>query len=250
MDFVKVEKQILDFLEKSLKETSCDNFIVGVSGGIDSAVVSALCSKTGIKTYGLILPSECSDPIHMIHAIEHCEQFNISYGAICITPVMKGFKALVGGFTDQRKGNVAARMRMTMLYDHSAKENGVVVGTSNLSERMLGYGTIYGDLACAFNPIGEIFKTEIFEFARYLKINDEIINKAPSADLWKDQSDEKELGYTYKELDSVLMQIYKKEYDENDLKSRFGDDIVDFVLKRIKNNKFKLCLPGIAEVRS
>ncbi|MBQ2430471.1 MAG: NAD(+) synthase, partial [Campylobacter sp.] len=125
----------------------------------------------------------------------------------------------------------------------------VVVGTSNLSERLLGYGTIYGDMACAFNPIGEIFKTEIFEFAKFLKIDNKIIKKAPSADLWDGQSDEKDLGYSYKNLDKVLAEIYDKNANLDDLKAKFGENLVNFVTTRIKTNKFKLIQPKIAKIR-
>ena len=152
---------------------------------------------------------------------------------------------------------------MSLLYDYSAAKRGVVVGTSNLSERMLGYGTIYGDLACAFNPIGEILKTDLFKFAKILCIDDAIIKKAPSADLWENQSDERELGYSYEILDSVLRDIFSHEalrtkfrsgeqITANDLKylqnSRHNQELVKFIVRRILKNNFKLRAPAVARI--
>ena len=135
----------------------------------------------------------------------------------------------------------------------------LVVGTSNKSERLLGYGTIFGDMACALNPIGELFKSEIFEFADFLGVDKAIINKAPSADLWENQSDESELGYSYKELDGALDFILKGLGNSRIPKTeilggRILDDkipsagILEFCKKRMKNNAFKLNTPAIAKV--
>lgn len=135
---------------------------------------------------------------------------------------------------------------MNLLFDYSAQKNAVVVGTSNLSERILGYGTIYGDLACGFNPLGEITKTEIFEFAKYLKIPKNIIEKAPSADLWENQTDESDFGFTYEQIDKVIFEIFIKK--QKDAKEKFDKNLVDFVLNSYKKNSFKLKMPKIARI--
>ena len=250
MNYENLEKELLKFLENSLKKTNQKNFIIGISGGLDSAVVSALCAKiASAKTLGVILPTKYSNSKNLAHAISHCKKFKFQHEIIEIQGFIDEFLKIQPNSTKLEIGNFTARIRMNLLFDYSAKNHGVVVGTSNLSERLLGYGTIYGDMACAFNPIGEIFKSEIFEFAKFLKIDDEIINKAPSADLWEGQSDEKDLGYSYKNLDKVLLQIYDKKANLKDLKVEFGDEIVKFVTNRIKNNKFKLTQPKIAKVR-
>ena len=138
---------------------------------------------------------------------------------------------------------------MNILYDISSKTNSVVVGTSNKSEIMLGYGTIYGDTACAFNPIGEIFKSDLFEFASYLGICKDIIEKKPSADLWSGQSDEDELGYSYKTLDEVLKVISKNvDISKDELSKQFDEKLANSVLKRFNNNKFKTQIPPIAKI--
>lgn len=251
MNFANLEKELLVFLESSLKKTKQKNFIIGISGGLDSAVVSALCTKVkGAKTLGVIMPTKFSNSKNLDDATRHCDKFKIPFQIIQIQPFIDEFLKIQPNSTELEIGNFTARIRMNLLFDYSAKNHGVVVGTSNLSERLLGYGTIYGDMACAFNPIGEIFKTEIFEFAKFLKIDNKIIDKAPSADLWEGQSDESDLGYSYKNLDRVLIQIYDKKANLKDLKVKFGDEIVKFVTNRIKTNKFKLIQPKIAKVRN
>ena len=141
-------------------------------------------------------------------------------------------------------------MRMSVLYDVSSREKSLVVGTSNRSEILLGYGTIFGDTACAINPIGEIYKSDEFEFARILGVTNTILNKAPSADLWEGQSDEEELGHTYKEMDDLL----KIMVDENKskielLKLGFEEEFINKIEYRIKANAFKGKLPTIAKIR-
>ena len=169
----------------------------------------------------------------------------IKYEIISIEPFLQAFRDSQNDEISRiRLGNFAARVRMSLLYDFSAKISGVVVGTSNLSERMLGYGTIYGDLACAFNPIGELFKTEIFEFAKFLNIDEKIISKAPSADLWEGQSDEGDLGYDYASLDEILRAILRKKS-----LAKFDQETINFIQNRIKNNKFKLKMPKILHLK-
>ena len=250
MDYKNLEYKLVEFLEKSLKKTKQKNFIIGISGGLDSAVVSALCAKVkGAKTLGVIMPTKFSNSKNLDDAISHCNKFKIPFEIIQIQPFIDEFLKIQPNSTKLEIGNFTARIRMNLLFDYSAKNHGVVVGTSNLSERLLGYGTIYGDMACAFNPIGEIFKTEIFEFAKFLKIDNKIIIKAPSADLWTGQSDEKDLGYSYNNLDKVLAKIYDKNANSDDLKAKFGENLVNFVTTRIRTNKFKLIQPKIAKIR-
>jgi NAD+ synthase len=149
-----------------------------------------------------------------------------------------------------RIGNYSARVRMSVLYDISSRDSSIVVGTSNKSELLLGYGTIFGDIACAINPIGEIYKSDEFEFARYLGVIDEIINKKPSADLWENQTDEDELGYTYKQMDDVLkLLVDEKKTKEEIVSLGHDDELVDMLKYRIKANEFKGKLPVIANIK-
>jgi NAD+ synthase len=138
---------------------------------------------------------------------------------------------------------------MAILFDQSAKYNSLVLGTSNKSEILLGYGTWYGDLASAINPIGDLYKSEVFEFAKYLGVNEEIIKKPPSADLWEGQSDEDELGYSYKEIDEVFYELIEKRRTPKEvIDDGFDKELTLMLDKRIYQNQFKRKMPIIAKI--
>ena len=126
----------------------------------------------------------------------------------------------------------------------------MVIGTSNKSELLLGYGTIFGDLASAFNPIGDLYKSEIFEFAKFLGINEEIISKPPSADLWEGQSDEDDLGYSYAQIDEVLAKFVDERWTKKELLEIYDNNLVEMLLKRVYQNQFKRKMPLIAKLKS
>lgn len=250
MDFTNLEKDLLIFLEKNLKATGRKNFILGVSGGLDSAVVSVLCKKVA-PTYAKIMPTNSSNKANLDDAINHCKKFDINYEICSIDNLIKTYEKIFLNkkISTHRIGNLSARIRMMVLYDLSEELDAVVVGTSNLSELMLGYGTVFGDLACAFNPIGEIFKTEIFEFAKFLKIDEKIISKKPSADLFEGQSDEQDLGYDYETLDKVLKKIYDDGLNFKELCDIFDESLAKFITSKIEQNSFKRRMPKIANIR-
>jgi NAD+ synthase len=138
---------------------------------------------------------------------------------------------------------------MIVLYDESSKENALVIGTSNKTEILLGYSTIFGDSACAINPIGDLYKTQLWDFAKYLKIPESIINKKPSADLWEGQTDEDEFGFTYEEVDKFLyLKIDERKSDEELIKLGFKKDFIERVNKMIIGTQFKRLPPLIAKV--
>ena len=162
-DWAKISEKIVEFLTSYLKKSGAKGFVLGVSGGLDSAVVAALCARTGIETHALLMPTKYSNERNLSDALKLCEDIKITHKIIEIQPILDSFTAQIGEQpSNLRMGNLSARARMCLLYDYSARVNALVVGTSNKSERMLGYGTIYGDMACALNPIGELFKTEIY----------------------------------------------------------------------------------------
>jgi len=242
-----IEKFLIKFIYEEITKTGLKKGICGLSGGIDSAVVAVLAKKAlGDNFKAFMLPSQFSSKSSIEDAKKLCERFDIEYEIISIAPLLEAYK-----IDDKvRLGNFSARMRMSILYDKSAELNALVIGTSNKSELMLGYGTLFGDLASALNPIGDLYKTEIFEFAEYLGVNEEIINKPPSADLWEGQSDEKELGYTYDELDRVLEDFVDNRATKNELINKYDEDLVEFVLKRVYQNQFKRKPPIIAKLKS
>lgn len=248
-DWKKIKQYLISFLKDEVSKAGFEKVTVGLSGGLDSAVVAILCKEAFGKNLNCVLmPSQFSSQSSIEHAIEVCEKFDIRYDIVSIEPMVSAF--LKNMDNDKlRIGNFSARMRMSVLYDISFKEKSLVVGTSNKSELLLGYGTIFGDIACAINPIGEIYKSDEFEFAKLLGVPESILTKAPSADLWEGQSDEDELGHTYKEIDDLLkfMVDDKKSKDEL-LKLGFEASFIDKINNRMKANAFKGKLPTIAKL--
>lgn len=249
LNFNQMQENILNFMSEYLANSGAKGFCVGLSGGLDSAITLSLCSKIA-PTKALLMPSNASQKRHFDDAMALLKELDLEYKIINIQSILDSFLQKCGivdlNCSKLRAGNIAARIRMVLLYDYSAQNSLLVAGTSNKSERMLGYGTIYGDMACALNPLAHIFKSDLFDFARFLGISESIINKAPSADLWLNQSDEGEMGFSYNELDAVLKGVCAG-LDEKELHKIYGAKISDFVLKRIKNNAFKLKMPAILD---
>ncbi|MCT7601446.1 NAD+ synthase [Aliarcobacter butzleri] len=248
-DWKKIKQYLISFLKDEVSKAGFEKVTVGLSGGLDSAVVAILCKEAFGKNLNCVLmPSQFSSQSSIEHAIEACEKFDIKYDIVSIEPMVSAF--LKNMDNDKlRIGNFSARMRMSVLYDISFKEKSLVVGTSNKSELLLGYGTIFGDIACAINPIGEIYKSDEFEFAKLLGVPESILTKAPSADLWEGQSDEDELGHTYKEIDDLLkLMVDDKKSKDELLKLGFEASFIDKINNRMKANAFKGKLPTIAKL--
>ena len=248
-DWKKIKQKLINFLELEVKNTGHEKVVLGLSGGLDSAVVAVLCKEVFKDSLlCILLPSQFSSKASVDDAIELCEKFDIKYEIVSIEPMLISYINNMQN-DNLRIGNFSARLRMSVLFDVSAREKSLVIGTSNKSELLLGYGTIYGDMACALNPIGNIYKSDLFDFARYLGVNSEIIDKKPSADLWEGQSDEDDLGYRYKELDSFLKLYIDENRSQNELKKAgFDDDFFNKISKRVKINSFKRELPKIAKI--
>ena len=246
--------QMSDFLTRFLKneveKTGLKNVVLGLSGGIDSAVVAVLAHHAfGERLLCVKMPSHYSSQSSLDDADELCEKFGMNAVTLSVEPLLKAYEN--DTMSNLRKGNFSARMRMATLYDVSAEHNALVLGTSNKSELMLGYGTLFGDLASAVNPIGDLYKTEVFELARYLGVPESIIDKPPSADLWAGQSDEEDLGYTYAELDGALKRYVEDRADREELLSEgIETELVDLIITRIYRNQFKRKMPVIAKLTS
>jgi len=242
-----IEAFLIRFISEEITKTGLKRGICGLSGGIDSAVVAVLAKKAlGENFKAFMLPSQFSSKSSIDDAKELCEKFEIEYEIISIAPLLEAYPIE----NKVRFGNFSARMRMAILYDKSAELGALVIGTSNKSELMLGYGTLFGDLASALNPIGDLYKTEIFEFAKFLGVPNSIINKPPSADLWEGQSDEKELGYTYAQIDPVLEDFVDNRATKEELLKKYDQDLVEFVVKKVYQNQFKRKPPIIAKLKS
>jgi len=196
-----VEKLLVDFLRNETYKIGIKKAVIGLSGGIDSAVSTYLAVKAfGIENVKCILmPYKSSSKESVIDAMRVVDAFKIPYEKIEITDMVDAFikNANDANITNLRKGNIMARCRMIVLYDQSAKENALVIGTGNKTEILLGYSTLFGDSASALNPLGDLYKTQIWDLAEHLNIPREIIEKKPSGDLWEGPSDEHEFAFTY-----------------------------------------------------
>ena len=249
MNWEDIKSQLITFLKDEVAKTGLERVTVGISGGLDSAVVAVLCKEAfGDKMNGVMMPSQFSSDASLDDAFELCDKFDIAYEVVEIAPMVNAYLQKMDD-DKMRIGNFSARMRMSVLYDISARDKSLVVGTSNKSELLLGYGTIFGDIACAINPLGEIYKSDEFEFAKFLGVTEAIINKKPSADLWDGQSDEDELGYTYKQMDDVLKLMIEKNMTKAQLLEKGVEEkLIDMLFYRIKANEFKGKLPVIAQI--
>ncbi|RXJ95917.1 NAD(+) synthetase [Arcobacter sp. AHV-9/2010] len=247
--YENIKQKLINFLKEELHKTGLKSVVVGLSGGLDSAVVAVLCKEAFKDNLNCVLmPSQYSSKASVEDALELCKKFDIKHEIVSIEPMLSAYLKNMEE-NSLRIGNFSARLRMSVLYDISARDSSLVIGTSNKSELLLGYGTIFGDLACAIDPIGDIYKSDLFEFAKYLGVNESIVTKAPSADFYEGQSDEADLGYSYAKIDSLL----KKMIDENrsnDELLAFGFDalFIDNIKKRVKINEFKRRLPIIAKI--
>jgi NAD+ synthase len=249
MNWEKIKNQLVSFLQDEVKKTGLDKVVVGISGGLDSAIVSVLCKEAFKDNMsGVFMPSHYSSNESIEDAKQLCEKFDISYEIVPIAPMVEAYEPNMDG-NKLRIGNFSARMRMSVLYDISAREKALVVGTSNKSEILLGYGTLYGDTACAINPIGQLYKSDAFEFAKYLGVPSSILNKKPSADLWSGQSDEQELGYSYATMDEMLKLLIDEEKSKEELiKNGANKELIEMLEHRVKANAFKGKLPTIAQI--
>ncbi len=241
----KTLDSIVIFLQNEVANRGFKQIVVGLSGGIDSAVVALLCHKAlQGNTKALLMPSLSSSQASIDDSIALCTAFGIEYALMPIKEFDTIFCTLYPEHTKLARGNFCARMRMATLYHIAQMEQRLVVGTSNKTEIMLGYGTIFGDLACAINPIGNLYKTQIYMLAQLLNIPQQIIDKAPSADLYAGQTDEQELGYSYAVIDTFLESYQVAQGDITKL-THYKKDMVQALYGRIQSNAFKQSMPKI-----
>jgi len=246
-----LRKILVGFIENEVHKMGFRRAVIGVSGGVDSALSAFLAAQAlgPESVWGLVMPYKTSSPASVAHAQLVVQKLKIHSTLIDITPMIDVYFERFPEADALRRGNKMARERMTILYDHSAVLSALVLGTSNKSELMLGYGTLYGDMASAINPLGDLFKTQVWQLARHVGVPEEIMQKKPSADLWEGQTDEEELGFTYEEVDQVLMLMIDKRYEIADLVGAgFDEKFVRKVFEMVQSSQFKRRLPVIAKV--
>ncbi len=247
IDMNKEEQAIIAFIKKYVSRSGFKRVVIGISGGIDSAVVAALAVKALGKgnVSGLLLPYKTSSKENVEDALQLIDSLQIEHKIIDISPMVDSY--FVANCPDAdvlRKGNFMARIRMCVLYDHSAAIPALVIGTGNKSELLTGYTTQYGDNACAFEPIGHLYKTEVKILAKQLGIPQAIIDKKPSADLWEGQSDEEEIGLSYELLDDILARLIDDEIEPDDLiASSYNAKAVNKVWSLYQKSAFKREMP-------
>ena len=205
MDFLSVEKKIEDFISKQVKTAGAHGVVLGLSGGIDSAVVATLAARAlgPENVLALVMPSLVTKHDDVDDAELVAEQLEIATRIIPIKDILESYEPHIS-HDDLAMGNLAARVRMCLLYYHANHFNYLVAGTGNKSEISIGYFTKFGDGGCDIQPIGDLYKTQVFELAGTLGVSRKIVNKKPSAGLWPGQTDEKEIGITYEKLDKML----------------------------------------------
>ena len=194
------------FIRNEVQKTGMNRVVVGLSGGVDSALSAMLAAEAlGAKNVlAVLMPYKSSNPDSLAHAEMVAQKSNLESLVVDITPQIDAYFDRFPDADARRRGNKMARERMTILYDHSARWNGLVIGTSNKTELLLGYGTLHGDMASAINPLGDLYKTQVWALAEAIGVPSVIVAKEPSADLWVGQTDEGELGFTYREVDKLL----------------------------------------------
>ncbi len=244
-------KMLVGFIKDEIAKTGLSRAVIGLSGGIDSALSATLAAEAlgAANVMAVRMPYRTSSA----DSLEDADKVITWLGLQTITvPITEMADPLINRFPDMsntRKGNIMARLRMTILYDQSAAWGGLVMGTSNKTELLLGYSTIYGDSGVALQPIGDLYKTQLRQLAAALNLPDSVRQKPPTADLWEGQTDEGELGFTYKDVDQVLFLLVDERYTvEEVVEEGFARSFVEAVWRRVKINHYKRTMPNIAKL--
>ena len=248
-----VEEVLCAFIREELAKFNYRRAIIGLSGGLDSSVCAFLAARAiGPKNViGMILPYGISFGEDVLDAQNLARRLGIRSHLIDISPMVDAYFSRYPTQDRVRIGNKMARERMSILYDFSAREKALILGTSNKTELLIGYGTIHGDMACAVNPLGDLYKTQIKKLAAHLGVPARILKKKPTAGLWPGQTDEGEIGLTYSEIDQILFQLIDERKAKKDvIAACFDSEAVEKIVNLIKNSEFKRKMPPIAKLSS
>jgi NAD+ synthase len=244
-------RMISGFIKDQIEKVGMTRAVLALSGGIDSAL-SAYLTARAIGAENLLavrLPYRTSAQASLDDADTVIEDLGLPSLTVEITPMVDPLIERFPDMSSVRKGNIMARQRMIVMYDQSVAWGGLVIGTSNKTEFLLGYSTIYGDSGVALQPIADLYKAQVRQLSRALGVPQAILDKAPSADLWEGQTDEGELGFTYNEVDQVLFLLVDERYTVDEVVDEgFGREFVENVWRRVKANHYKRTMPNIAKV--
>jgi NAD+ synthase len=240
-----------EFIRAQLQQAGFERLVLGLSGGIDSAVVAYLAAEAigAERLLCVLLPYRTSSAASRTDAEDVVARLGTASELIDISPLVDAFYGPADDASAVRRGNFMARMRMSALYDRSVTWGGLVIGTGNKTESLIGYTTVFGDSACAFNPIGDLYKSQVRQLAAALGVPDQIIRKAPSADLWPGQTDETEAGFSYPALDRLLFwRIDKRRSIDEVVALGFDRALVERVDRMVAGAEFKRQVPPIAKL--
>jgi NAD+ synthase len=246
-----VEDILVRFIRNEITRAGFRRAVMGLSGGIDSTVVAYLAARAlgPENVLCLTMPYKTSSDETRRDSQTVIAALGVQTLDAPITSQIDAYFAALPGASRMRLANKCARERMTILYDQSAAFEALVLGTSNKTELLLGYGTQFGDMASAINPIGDLYKTQLRQLATHLGVPAQILNKAPSGDLWVGQTDEDELGLTYAEVDRLLVLLVDRRWQPVQLiRAGFDAEFVERVLRMIRRNQYKRRLPVIAKL--
>ena len=239
------------FIRGQLRQAGFERAVLGLSGGIDSALVAYLTAEAigADKLLCVLMPYQTSSPASRADAEEVVQRLGTASEVVDISPMVDPFFASEPDAAAVRRGNFMARQRMAVLYDRSATWGGLVVGTGNKTESLIGYTTLFGDSACAFNPIGDLYKSQVRQIAAAMGVPEQIITKAPSADLWPGQTDETEADFSYPVLDRLLFwRIDKRRSIDEMVQLGFDRALVERVDRMVATSEFKRQVPPIAKL--
>jgi NAD+ synthase len=246
-----VTRILCGFVHDEVNKVGFDRVVVGLSGGVDSALTAALAVRAlgPQHVVPVLMPYRTSNPASEADARAICEALRIEPVVVDISPQIDAYFERHPQADRDRRGNKMARERMSILYDMSWVHRALVIGTSNKTELLLGYGTVFGDQAHALNPLGDLYKTQVFAMARALQLPERVIAKAPSADLWEGQSDEEDLGFEYAVVDVLLYHLVDERRTRGELRAMgFDDDFVTMVAQRVRDSQYKRRPPLIAKL--
>ena len=249
LDCARECARIEAFIRDCLAGAGLEHVVLGLSGGLDSALVAALCVRAigAENVRPLVMPYRTSNPESAAHALAQAEALGLEARLLEITGIVQPFIEREPDISDRRKGNLMARSRMMTWFDQAMAWDALVAGTSNRTEYLLGYFTIFGDGAASFEPLWHLYKAQVRALARHVGVLEEILAKAPSADLWAGQTDEGELGFTYAEADAILYLATERGLAPDEIAARgFDPATVRAVLKRMRSTEFKrLPMPSL-----
>jgi NAD+ synthase len=251
-DAAQATSQICAWLQAQLRQTGREEFVLGLSGGLDSALAAYLAYEAvGREALLCVLLPYCTSSAHSLDDAQRViERLGVRHRTVEISGMAEAFEAQVTDMNPVRRGNLCARLRMLTLFDQ-AHARGLVLGTSNKTETLLGYGTLYGDAAWSLNPLGDLYKTDVRLLARHAGVPPSIIEKTPTADLWEGQTDEGELGFSYAELDRVLVTMIDERKSRREILTAGVDPkLVDRVVALIRGSAFKRRAAPIAWLSS